>query len=181
MDLASRVSYSQLYRTNDRSKHVVYCSASFISIGIAGGVGCVVGGLVADKIGRAYLTIISMGVSGMCAILIGFTFGQSIWLTFALAVIWGIFVISDSAQFSAAVSEFADVEYVGTALTFQMCIGFLITIFSINLIPLLQGTVGWQWVFSLLSIGPVLGIISMVKFKSYEISDSAQKASNKAT
>ncbi|WP_306301243.1 hypothetical protein [Thalassobacillus sp. C254] len=69
----------------------------------------------------------------------------------------------------------------GTALTFQMCIGFLITIFSINLIPLLQGTVGWQWVFSLLSIGPVLGIISMVKFKSYEISDSAQKASNKAT
>ncbi|MFC5713620.1 nitrate/nitrite transporter [Thalassorhabdus alkalitolerans] len=155
--------------------------ASFISIGIAGGVGCVVGGLVADKIGRAYLTIISMGVSGVCAILIGFTFGQSIWLTFALAVIWGIFVISDSAQFSAAVSEFADVEYVGTALTFQMCIGFLITIFSINLIPLLQGTVGWQWVFSLLSIGPVLGIISMVKFKSYEISDSAQKASNKAT
>ncbi|RSD26259.1 MFS transporter [Mesobacillus subterraneus] len=143
--------------------------SSFITIGIAGGIGCVVGGLVSDKIGRANLTIISMLISAICCILIGFTFGQYIWLTLVLSIIWGMSVISDSAQFSAAVSEAAEAEYVGTALTFQMCIGFLITIFSINLIPVIQRFVGWEWVFTGLAIGPILGIVSMVQYKRYEI------------
>nr|WP_263323497.1 MFS transporter [Neobacillus sp. Marseille-Q6967] len=142
--------------------------ASFLSIGIAGGVGCVVGGQMADRIGRSRLTVLSMAISGGSALLIGFTFGQSIWLTLILAMIWGMSVISDSAQFSAAVSEFADTEYVGTALTFQMCVGFLITIVSINLIPILQKVVGWEWVFVCLAIGPIFGILSMAKFKQYE-------------
>ena len=143
--------------------------ASFVSIGIAGAVGSVLGGVVADKVGRSRLTILSLAVSGACSLLIGFTFGQSLWLTLAVAIIWGMFVISDSAQFSAAVTEFADAPYLGTALTFQMCIGFLITIFSINLIPVAQNLIGWQWVFALLSIGPALGIVSMLKFRSYEM------------
>ncbi|MEI2559115.1 hypothetical protein V8939_18630, partial [Acinetobacter pittii] len=82
-------------------------------------------------------------ISAICSILIGFTYGQVIWLTLAVSFIWGMTVISDSAQFSAAVSEVSDSSYVGTALTFQMCIGFLITIFSINLIPVLQKIMGW--------------------------------------
>ncbi|OXS72164.1 MFS transporter [Lysinibacillus sp. KCTC 33748] len=142
--------------------------SSFMSIGIAGGVGCVVGGLISDKIGRANLTIISMVISAICSIVIGFTYGQSIWLTLIISIIWGMSVISDSAQFSAAVSEIAEVEYVGTALTFQMCIGFLVTIFSINLIPIIQRIIGWEWVFTILAIGPILGILSMVKYRRYE-------------
>ncbi|MBD3107790.1 MFS transporter [Bacillus sp. AGMB 02131] len=142
---------------------------SFLCIGIAGAIGCIVGGYVSDKIGRSNLTIISMFVSAICAVLIGFTFGQAIWLTVLVSIIWGMTVISDSAQFSAAVSETAESEYVGTALTFQMCIGFLITIFSINIIPLLVNTVGWQWAFTLLAIGPLLGIISMYKYKLHEL------------
>lgn len=142
--------------------------SSFISIGIAGGIGCVIGGIISDKVGRANLTIMSMIISGICAILIGFTFGQSIWLTLMISIIWGISVISDSAQFSVAVSEVAEEEFVGTALTFQMCIGFLITICSINLIPIIQSIVGWEWVFSILAIGPFLGIVSMLKYKRYE-------------
>ncbi|SOC13357.1 sugar phosphate permease [Ureibacillus xyleni] len=142
--------------------------ASFLSIGIAGGIGCVVGGVISDKIGRANLTIYSMLVSAICCVMIGFTFGQSIWLTLIISVIWGMSVISDSAQFSAAVSEVAEEEYVGTALTFQMCIGFLLTIFSINLIPFIQQIIGWEWVFTILAIGPLLGIISMVKFRRFE-------------
>jgi MFS family permease len=142
--------------------------ASFISIGIAGGIGCVVGGLVADKMGRSYLTILSMAISAACSILIGFTFGQTIWLTFILSIAWGMSVIADSAQFSAAVTDFSEVDYVGTALTFQMCIGFLLTIISINLVPIVQRIIGWEWVFVLLSIGPILGILSMVKFRVHE-------------
>ncbi|MFE8702874.1 MFS transporter [Cytobacillus sp. FJAT-54145] len=142
---------------------------SFSSIGVAGGIGCVIGGLIADRFGRSRLTILSMCVSAACSILIGFTFGHSMWLSVFLAIIWGIFVISDSAQFSAAVSEFADVEYVGTALTFQMCIGFLITIVSINIIPIFQNIVGWEWVFIILAIGPIFGVWSMIKFQKYEL------------
>lgn len=143
--------------------------ASFVSIGVAGAVGCIFGGLAADKVGRSRLTILSLLVSGGCSIIIGFTFGQAFWLTLLVAVIWGMFVISDSAQFSAAVTEFAEAPYLGTALTFQMCIGFLVTIFSINLIPIVQSMIGWKWVFALLSIGPVFGVISMVKFHTYEM------------
>ncbi|NLY80726.1 MAG: MFS transporter [Lysinibacillus sp.] len=142
--------------------------SSFISIGIAGGIGCVIGGIISDKLGRSNLTIVSMFISAICSIFIGFTFGQSIWLTLIISMIWGMSVISDSAQFSAAVSEVAEEDFVGTALTFQMCIGFLITICSINLIPIIQRFVGWEWVFSILAIGPILGIISMMKFKRYE-------------
>jgi MFS family permease len=142
--------------------------SSFISIGVAGGIGCVLGGLISDKIGRSNLTIYSMLISASCAVLIGLTYGHFIWLTLILSFIWGMSVIADSAQFSAAVSEVAEVEYVGTALTFQMCIGFLITIFSINLIPMIQRYVGWEWVFALLAIGPILGILSMVKYKRHE-------------
>jgi MFS family permease len=151
--------------------HWFIALSSFISIGIAGGIGCVVGGLISDKIGRANLTIISMFISAFCSIMIGFTFGQLIWLTLIISIIWGVSVISDSAQFSAAVSEIAEDEYVGTALTFQMCIGFLLTIFSINLIPLIQRMVGWEWVFTILAIGPILGIINMVKYRRYEFNN----------
>lgn len=155
--------------TSSQVSPAIVAFASFVSIGVAGAVGCVLGGLVADKLGRSQLTILSLAISAGCSIIIGFTFGQALWLTLMVAVIWGMFVISDSAQFSAAVTEFAEAPYLGTALTFQMCIGFLITIFSINLIPIAQSLIGWEWVFALLSIGPVCGMISMMKFRSYEM------------
>lgn len=141
---------------------------AFISIGVAGAAGCIIGGYYADRIGRSRLTIIAMSVSALCSIMIGFTFGNWIWLTLIISFIWGMAVIADSAQFSAAVTEFSDDEYVGTALTFQMSIGFFITILSINLIAILQKQMGWEWVFILLSIGPILGILSMNRLKHIE-------------
>ena len=153
-------------------------SASFVSfisfavIGLAGSIGCVIGGIVADKIGRARLTMLSMTISGTCALLIGFTYGEVMWLTILLALVWGMSIISDSAQFSAAVSEVVEPEYVGTAVTFQMCIGFLITIISINLVPILQQQFGWQSVFAFLAIGPLLGTLAMYRFKKYEVKNN---------
>jgi MFS family permease len=138
---------------------------SFLIIGVAGALGCVLGGYAADKMGKPRLTIIAMVTSGVCAILIGFTLQLSIWFTIAIALIWGITVIADSAQFSAIVTEYSSEEYTGTALTFQMAIGFFVTVLSINLLPIVQSYIGWKWVFILLSIGPVLGVISMLKLK----------------
>ena len=145
--------------------------AVFGIIGISGAVGCIIGGFIADYIGPSNLTIIAMTISAFCSLIIGFTFGQSIWITISVASIWGIFIIADSAQFSAIISNFADVEYVGTALTFQMAIGFLITVISINLIPWVVKFTTWEWVFPVLSIGPILGIISMLQLKKYEVKE----------
>jgi MFS family permease len=141
---------------------------SFLIIGVAGAFGCILGGFYAEKLGKPRLTIIAMIVSASCAVLIGFTFYLSIWLTILIAMIWGISVIADSAQFSALVTEYSSEEYVGTALTFQMAVGFLITIVSINLVPIIQGYIGWEWVFMFLSIGPIFGVLSMVRLSRYE-------------
>lgn len=145
---------------------------SFISIGIAGAIGCIIGGVISDKFNRSTLTVIAMVTSASCAILIGFTYGNYYGLTILLAVMWGASAVADSAQFSVVVSEFSDIEYVGTALTFQMCIGYIFTVISINLISILQPLMGWEWVFSLLSIGPIIGIVAMIKFRKYELGKS---------
>jgi MFS family permease len=126
-----------------------------------GGAGCIWGGIVADRIGRARLVNRAMAISGSCALLIGFAFGQSWWLMAPLALLWGFFVIADSAQFSVLVTESVEPHAVGTALTLQVSMGFLLTTITIQLIPPLVGLVGWQWVFPVLAIGPFLGIASI--------------------
>ncbi|WP_059104551.1 MFS transporter [Shouchella shacheensis] len=141
---------------------------AFLSIGLAGGGGCILGGFVADRIGISRLTIAAMAVSAFCALTIGFTFGQSMWVTVILSLLWGISIIADSAQFSVAVSKFGEKPYVGTALTFQMCVGFLVATLSINFLPVFQSFLGWEWVFAVLAIGPILGILSMLRFQLYE-------------
>ncbi len=139
--------------------------AAFVSIGLAGIIGAVAGGHIADKIGRTAETAGSMFISGMCSVIIGLTYGDVPAITFAIAFIWGITVISDSAQFSTAVTELASSEYVGSALTFQMAVGFLLTVGSIDLIGYIVPIVGWKFAFSLLSIGPFIGIISMLRLR----------------
>jgi sugar phosphate permease len=75
--------------------------------------------------------------------------------------VWGFFVIADSAQFSVLVTESVPAHAVGTALTLQVSLGFLLTTITIQLIPLFVSMIGWQWVFPMLAIGPVLGIMSI--------------------
>jgi MFS family permease len=130
---------------------------SFGTIAI-GGLGCLWGGLVADRIGRERLVIISMAVSGTCALLIGLSFGRSWWLLAPLALTWGFFVIADSAQFSVLVTESVPPHAVGTGLMVQTSLGFLLTTVTIQLIPPLVKAVGWPLAFPLLAIGPFAGI-----------------------
>ena len=80
---------------------------------------------------------------------------------FALAVIWGVTVVADSALFSALVAEHSSRDYVGTALTVQLCAGFLLTMVSIRLIPFMASVIGWQWAFLVLVPGPALGTVAM--------------------
>ena len=137
--------------------------ASLLAFGIiaVGGVGCVWGGLVADRVGRERLVTVAMAASGACALLVGLTFGRSAWLLAAVALAWGFFVIADSAQFSVLVTESVPPHAVGTALTVQTSLGFLLTTLTIQLVPPLVALVGWQWAFPLLAVGPALGIWSI--------------------
>lgn len=133
---------------------------SFSAIAV-GGVGCVWGGLVADKRGREWLVTMAMVASGGCAALIGFTFGHGMWLLVPVALAWGFFVIADSAQFSVLVTESVPPHAVGTALTVQTSLGFLLTMVSIQLVPPVAHAVGWRWAFVMLALGPVVGIASI--------------------
>ena len=138
---------------------------SFSIIGLSGVVGSILGGLISDRIGRTLSTSIYLGISGTSAVLIGFTYRSSPFITIIVGIIWGITVIADSAQFSTAVTELSSNKIRGSALTFQMALGFLITVGSIYAIDILRNTVGWHWAFSFLSIGPLLGIISMIRLR----------------
>ncbi len=133
---------------------------TFAVIGI-GGLGSLLAGRLADQWGRTRTTIVSMAISGGCATVIGFFFGGSPVVITIIALVWGFAVVADSAQFSTAVSELSDRTYMGTALTMQTSLGFLLTLVSIRLVPILVDWVGWQWAFVFLALGPVFGIWAM--------------------
>lgn len=139
--------------------------ASFLVIG-CGAIGCVVAGLLADRIGRTIVTSVAMGISGSCCLLIGFLFGAHPLLLLFIAAIWGASVVADSAQFSACVTELGNPQYIGTALTIQTCIGFLLTTVSIELVPYFIKAVGWRYAFVILAPGPLLGVIAMLRLRS---------------
>jgi len=133
--------------------------AGFAAIAV-GGAGCVLGGVLADRFGRERLTIWAMATSGTCAAVIGLSTGSTP-LVIAVALVWGFAVVADSAQFSALVTELAPSHAVGTALTLQTSLGFLLTMASIQLVPRLVDAVGWRWAFVALALGPALGIGAM--------------------
>jgi MFS family permease len=139
-----------------------------------GGAGSVLAGLVADRVGRTMISIWSLVVSGCCALVAGLFFANPGVLT-AVCLIWGFAVVADSAQFSAAVSELSDPRYVGTALTVQTSLGFLLTLLTIRLIPAVVGAVGWDCALMILAVGPAWGVWSMNRLR--RLPDAARMAS----
>ena len=137
---------------------------SFIVIG-CGALGCVIAGLLADRIGRTIVTSVAMAISGSCCLIIGLLFGANPVVLLIVAAIWGASVVADSAQFSACVTELGDPQYIGTALTIQTCLGFLLTVISIELIPRVEAVVGWRYAFVILAPGPLFGVVSMLRLR----------------
>ncbi len=140
--------------------------AAFLVVA-AGGVGCIVSGLIADRLGRTTVTIAAMAASGTCAVLVGWSFGAAPILVFGLALVWGITVVADSAQFSAAVSELAPPGTAGSALSLQLATGFVLTAVTILGVGALDPGDGsaWRIAFGALAIGPIVGIIAMARLR----------------
>ena len=138
--------------------------ASFLVIG-CGAAGCIVAGLIADRAGRTIVTSTAMIISGSCCLAVGFLFGAHPLALLLVAAVWGASIVADSAQFSACVTELGDQQYIGTALTIQTCLGFLLTTISIQLIPYFVQLAGWRYAFAILAPGPFLGVVAMLRLR----------------
>ncbi len=149
----------------ERGINPTWASLAAFAIIAVGGIGSFIAGPLADRFGRTLVTSVSLIISGTSALLIGFLFGGNPIALVTLALIWGFAVVADSAQFSAAVSELSPPKYVGTALTLQTSLGFLLTLFSIRLIPPLVDLIGWRFAFSSLAFGPLIGVWAMLALR----------------
>jgi MFS family permease len=138
--------------------------AAFATIA-SGAIGCVGAGVLADRLGRTTLTILAMAVSGSCAATIGLLYGGSPAALVLVSIVWGISIVADSAQFSASVAELSDRSRVGTMLTLQTALGFLLTLVTIHLMPHFVEAMGWRYAFVPLSIGPAIGVWAMARLR----------------
>ena len=130
---------------------------SFVIIGV-GSLGCIIGGYISLKRGSAQVAFGMLLISGIGCLLspLFFHFAPIVFL--GALMIWGFTVVGDSPQFSTIVVQTAPKEYIGTALTIVNCIGFSLTIVSIQLIQYLQHMLPTTMLFLVLVIGPVLGL-----------------------
>lgn len=138
---------------------------AFIAIA-AGSIGSIVAGKLADRIGKAEVTIVAMTLSGGAALATATTFGGPVWLTFAIVVVWGVTVIADSAQFSALVAGASPADQVGSLMTFQTALGFALTFATVQITPYLAAQMGWPLVIAGMALGPAFGIAAMAKLRS---------------
>jgi len=137
---------------------------SFVIIGV-GGISCTIGGYISLKKGSKFVSKISLFISGSCSLLIPFVFNAPIGIFLLLLLVWGIFVIPDSPQFSTLVAQSSESSYIATGLTIVNSIGFAITIVSIQLVNLMWAEFQNPLVFLVILIGPVIGFFSISKFK----------------
>ena len=139
-----------------------YVTFATIAIGALSAFFC---GILADRVGRTTITMAAMAISGTCALLIGSLFGASPVLLIIVCLIWGIAIIGDSAQFSASVAELSEPSLIGTMLTVQTSMGFMLTLFTIHLVPHLVDQFGWSYAFAFLAIGPYFGVYAMWRLR----------------
>jgi MFS family permease len=124
-----------------------------------------IGGKIADNIGRTKFNIIMCIISGVSSLIIGFFLNNAIF-ALIIAIIWGLTVVPDSPQYSAIISELSDPAYIGTALAVQTAIGFAITNISIWLFPVIVDLVGWSFGFTFLVLGPIFSIFSLYRLRN---------------
>jgi MFS family permease len=127
----------------------------------AGSLGCVLGGLASLRLGSARVAFAQLAASGLCCLASPLAFHAPTPLFLGFLLFWGVVVVGDSPQFSALNAHSAPRERVGSALTIANCIGFGITIFSIELLNAASGRIAPQWLLLLLAPGPALGLLAL--------------------
>jgi MFS family permease len=136
---------------------------AFVALGVFGVLGCLVGGRLGDRWGRARVAATAMVASGTCCLLAAASYGGPPALLVPVLAVWGATVIADSAMFSACTTSVVDPACTGTALTFQTAVGFLVTVLTIQGLPLVVTAAGWPVAIACLAAGPLLGAIAMLR------------------
>lgn len=164
--IPSFLAASALARGADAATSTPWVSLLAFIVIATGAIGCVLGGVLADRVGYVRLVILAMAVSGTCALLTPIAFGQPPALLVTLLVVWSVSVIADSAQFSTLVTRVVAPHAIGTALTLQTSIGFLLTTITIQLVPIVAAAIGWRYAFPVLALGPALGIAAIRRLRA---------------
>jgi len=134
---------------------------AFAAIGVAGVVGSLLGGWASDRFGRPSAAVAALVISGTCCVASPLFFAAPTVVLVVFVLVWGAAVIADSGVFSTALSETTDARFVGTALTAQIGIGFLLTVVTIQLVPIFADLIGWHYAFLILAPGPLIGAVAM--------------------
>lgn len=149
-------------KTGEYNYNIPLVAFLIISVGTAG---CILGGWVSRTWGERKVALLSLCVSGGLCFFSWLLFGLPSWVLIIILLIWGFFVVADSPQFSALAAVYCPPEYTGTAFAIQNGIGFGITVVSLQVIPWIAQTIGWQWAFIFLAPGPILGVAAMIRLK----------------
>ena len=151
---------------------------AFVAIGVAGAIGCLLGGWAADHFGRPPAAVAALVISGACCVASPIFFTAPTGVLVAFLFVWGAAVIADSGVFSTSLSEMTDPRLVGTALTAQTAIGFLLTVITIELVPTVANLIGWRYAFLLLAPGPLLGAVAMAALRAHKDPPHPQEESH---
>lgn len=138
---------------------------AFSAIGVAGVAGSLLGGWASDRVGRRPAAVTALVISAACCFASPLFFTAPTPALVLFLLVWGASVIADSGVFSTSLSEIANKRLVGTALTAQTAIGFLLTVVTIHLVPVTADLVGWRYAFLLLAPGPVIGAVAMAALR----------------
>jgi MFS family permease len=158
--IAPAAAASYLFRTSQPQALAWSKLTAFAAIG-AGALLCPFAGRLADRIGKAELTIIAMAASGLSALMAAVVFGGPSLVVAFVFLVWGLSVIPDSAQFSALIADMATPDTAGSLMALQTALGFALTIMTVQLTPLIADWLGWPFLFCLLALGPLTGIVAM--------------------
>lgn len=167
--IAPAAAASYLYQMPQESAVEWSKLTAFFAIA-SGALLCPFAGRLADKIGKAELTIVAMIISGCSAILAAMTFAGPAPLVALVFILWGLSVIPDSAQFSALVADLAPAQLVGSLMSLQTALGFALTIITVQLTPFVAERFGWPFLFCVLALGPLVGCISMLGITRRQLS-----------
>jgi MFS family permease len=136
---------------------------SFFIIGV-GALACAGSGILSQYRGVKNIAVFALSISCACCLLSPlFLFAGPAWVMIVFLLVWSIAVIADSPLFSTLVAQNADPQSKGTALTIVNCIGFAITIISIQLITALRTAENARYIYVILAIGPILGLLALLK------------------
>jgi MFS family permease len=155
-------SYALTLKGADANSALAYGGVIAAACTAMGGISPGLAGWLSDRSGRCITTSVAMLVSGTCALVFGWLASAPIWLFSIVGLIYGFFIVADSAVFKAGLTELVPEHGLGLALGIQSAIGYSMTVLTPKLFGAILDTYGWGFAFTSLAVGPLVGAACML-------------------